>query len=97
MTIIALSLSLCFILTICLLSPDIVFMIHKRHFIWKNTDEWGYSTPKQYRYSKGDSVIFHQNEEEYVIVETGRHDYLITKRNGEGDQRVVLQNEIKLT
>lgn len=85
-----------FILVVCLLSPDIVFMIHRKHFIWKNTSEHGYSTPKQYRYSKNDTVIFIENGVEYLIVETGRYDYLIIRKDGEGDQRIVLQSEIKL-
>lgn len=88
------------ILLLCLLSPNIVFEIHRRHFIWKNTNEWGYSTPKQYRYSKGTIVTLLDSDVEYVILETGRHDYLIRRviyHNDTGlDQRIVLQSEIKL-
>jgi hypothetical protein len=89
-----------FIIIIALLfslfSPNIVYLIHKKHFIWKNVEEWGYSTPRQYRYSIGTVVIALDNEKEYKILENGRHDYLICLTNGEGDYRIVLQNQIKL-
>ena len=83
------------ILLICLLSPSIVFLIHKKHFIWKNTEEWGYSTPKQYRYTKGTKVVLLETGDEYVIMENGRHDYLIWSEE-KHNAKVVLQSEIKL-
>ena len=90
-----------FILLLCLFSPSIVFSIHKKHFIWKNVAEWGYSTPKQYRYAKGTTVLLLNSDIEYVILEAGRHDYLIRRvvyeDDGLGsDQRIVRQNEIRL-
>jgi hypothetical protein len=79
-----------------LLSPNIVYLIHKKHFMWKNVNMWGYSTPKQYRFGVGTIVIALDNKKEYKILENGRHDYLICLTNGEGDCRIVLQNQIKL-
>lgn len=88
------------ILLFCIFVPNIVFLIHKKHFIWKDITEWGYSTPKQYRYSVGTKVILLESGVEYEIIETGRHDYLIRRviydDNYGSDQRVVLQSEIKL-
>lgn len=75
----------------------------------KNVSQWGYSTPKQYRYAKGDEVILtsdhisarHDNFtlEQYkdctwTVLETGRHDYLL--QNEDGVNIIVLQSEIEL-
>lgn len=88
------------ILLFCLFSPNIVYLIHKKHFIWKDVIEWGYSTPKQYRYTKGTLVLLLDSDVEYIIIETSRHDYLIRRKvynnNYEADQRIVLQSEIRL-
>jgi hypothetical protein len=93
---------------ICLFTPDIVFMIHKEHFIMKNVSQWGYSTPKQYRYAVGDEVILsdpHNGPEPmynnyvykgttWTVLETGRHDYLL--QNEDGINIIVKQYEISL-
>lgn len=91
----------------CLFTPDIVFMIHKEHFIMKNVSQWGYSTPKQYRYAIGDEVIlsnpvdepspmsnFHYKGTTWAVLETGRHDYLL--QNEDGINIIVKQYEISL-
>lgn len=89
------------VLLFCLFLPNIVYLIHKKHFIWKNIEEQGYSTPKQYRYSKGTIVLLLDSDVEYIIIETGRHDYLIKRLVYDDivglDQKVVLQNEIRLS
>lgn len=85
-----------FVLLFCLFSPNIVFFIHKKFFIWKNTSEWGYLSPKQYRYSVGTIVILLESGVEYEILENGRYDYLICRTDTRGDLRIVTQSEIKL-
>lgn len=80
----------------CLLTPDIVYLIHKKRFILKNVAEWGYSTPKQYRYSKGTIVVLLESGVVYKIIETGRHDYLICREDNDTNYKIVLQSEIKL-
>jgi hypothetical protein len=88
------SLILNLILLISLLSPNIVYLIHKYHFIWKNTDEHGYSTPKQYRYKNNTKVILLKDNTTWTIIEMARYDYLI--QNSKGVNKIVLQSEIKL-
>lgn len=86
------------ILLFFLFAPNIVYLIHRKHFIWKDKDEWGYSTPKQKRYKVGDMVrmIYDMDATVYKIIETGRHDYLICKADGSGDYTIVRQYEIYL-
>ncbi|XAI97290.1 hypothetical protein [Leptolyngbya phage Lbo-JY46] len=88
------------ILLFCMFVPNIVFLLHKKYFIWKDVTERGYHTPKQYRYSKGKTVLLLDSDVEYVIVETGRYDYLIRRLVYDDvyglEQRIVLQSEIRL-
>lgn len=64
-------------------------------------NNWGYSTPLQKRFNIGDKckISKHKSKEnefevgeEVVIVETGRHDYLI--KNQRGKLAVVYQYEL---
>lgn len=89
-------LSITIILMFCLLSPNIVYLIHKKWFIWKNTEEWGYLTPKQYRYPIKTIVCLLDSDIKYKILETSRYDYLICRIDGEGDYKIVRQDEIRL-
>ncbi len=86
------------VLLFCLFSPNIIFLIHRKHFIWKGKDEWGYASPRQKRYKVGDTVklIYNTDTTLYKILETGRYDYLICKADGSGGYTVVRQDQIYL-
>jgi hypothetical protein len=85
--------SVIIVLMFFLFSPNVVYLIHKRHFNWRSENEWGYSTPKQLRYNVNDKVLLIRTGEIYTVIETGRHDYLISNKDGEN--LIVYQYEIK--
>jgi len=65
-----------------------------KKILWKllewSDNNWGYSTPLQKRFKIGDKCRISQHKtaynpfdvsEEVVIIETGRHDYLVKNNN----------------
>jgi hypothetical protein len=87
---------------ICLISPRILVSIHKKNLILRDVSEWGYSTPKQYRYAKNTEVVliadrfnvYKYKDTKWKVIERARHDYLL--QNEDGVNLIVLQSEIKL-
>lgn len=76
-----------------------------KNILWKllewSDNNWGYSTPIQKRFNIGDKCRISQHKtnynpfevgEEVVIVETGRHDYLV--RNNNLKSAIVYQFEL---
>lgn len=85
------------ILLFCLGSPNICRVIHSKYLGW-TVNEHGYSTPIQRRYKVQSIVklINSVDQRKWVILENGRHDYLIQSMDGKEEKRIVYQSDICL-